>query len=137
MEQLRVQFTGSSEHDVNETEHEHQHSIQSLIDELILANSISTSHISSQILIGNLFFKEKGRRDLAEIWLTKACEEKNETFITPLYENRKSYAWRKLAHVLDVTGRQEKAQKCILKALAVSNQHPVLWKLRTGLFDAI
>jgi hypothetical protein len=111
--------------------------VGSLIDDLILADSISGGHAPSQFLLGCLLMDTRARYDLAEIWLEKAAKEYRgpaSAFTSPIYDSVVVKAWERLADVMRRTERHEKAQECILKALDAGGRHPVLLDLCTGIF---
>jgi hypothetical protein len=111
--------------------------IRSLIDDLILANSISSGHAPSQLLLGCLLMDTRARYDLAEIWFERATRESRgpaSSFTNPVYDSVAVKAWERLAEVMRQTERHEKAQECILKALDAAGRHPILLDLCTGVF---
>ena len=112
-------------------------SIQDIMSELMLCNSICKGHMPAQILLGSLYM-ERQQYDLAEIWLNRSLDgESDLSLLTPFYMNRKAEALMKLSQVMERTNRIERAQSYIMDALRISNQVHSWKNIRTGLFDVI
>jgi tetratricopeptide (TPR) repeat protein len=129
---------------LEQNQHQNQHSknlnclekkelYKQVIQDLILANSISSSHSSSQILLGSLF-ESMDQLDNAELWLKRACFDKTmQDEYMDVLQNSKVDAFFNLARVYEKTQRIEKAQEFILHALKAENELSALYIISNGL----